>query len=268
MKLFISHSGGRSRKIAVELHQFVRKLVPSTDPWISTGIDKGSRWIPEIAENLEAANFGIVCITSDNLQAPWLLFEAGALSKRLDGKVCTFLLDVEPSAVEAPLSQFQHTSATKPDVLELIESINRHVAAIGARPRVAEDLKEQFESLWPNLQRLLTTVRGEASGTAPRRSTDDMLKEVLETVRGLARDASDTTLPWGGAPLPRELPPLLKEGDLVMHPQFGEGKVLDVKPLENDFKLTIQFKTVGQKVLRWAFARLSKIEVGVMDLRS
>jgi hypothetical protein len=100
MKVFLSHSGDRSKAMALALEDFVPKLVPAVEPWISTGIDKGARWAPEIAENLEASGVGIVCLTSDNLTEPWILFEAGALSKiRHERRVWTFLLESS-----APLS--------------------------------------------------------------------------------------------------------------------------------------------------------------------
>jgi hypothetical protein len=112
MKVFISQSRERSRAIAEELKLFVRTLVPSTEPWISTtGIEKGSRWGPELAENLEQASAGIICLASDNLDDRWILFEAGALSRKPSDKVWTFLLDIAPSQVEPPVSQFQHTKA-------------------------------------------------------------------------------------------------------------------------------------------------------------
>jgi DNA helicase-2/ATP-dependent DNA helicase PcrA len=48
----------------------------------------------------------------------------------------------------------------------------------------------------------------------------------------------------------------LKPGLRVRHPQFGEGTVLSVEPLDNDTKLIVRFNTVGQKTLRAKFAKL------------
>lgn len=104
-KVFISQSGARSLALAEALQGFVRKLVQATDPWVSrTGI------ATELDDNLDQAGAGIVCLTSDNLDARWILFEAGALS-RTGKKVWTVLLDVEPADVVPSLSQFQHTRA-------------------------------------------------------------------------------------------------------------------------------------------------------------
>jgi len=60
MNVFISQSGERSRALASELQQFVRKLVPATDPWVSTtGIEKGARWGSELADT-RALRAGII----------------------------------------------------------------------------------------------------------------------------------------------------------------------------------------------------------------
>jgi hypothetical protein len=60
--VFISHSGDRSKTVAEKIGWLVRMVMPATDPWISTGIEKGSRWEAEIAQNLEATDVGIVAL--------------------------------------------------------------------------------------------------------------------------------------------------------------------------------------------------------------
>jgi hypothetical protein len=280
MKVFLSHSGERSRALAVDLQKVIRKLVPSADPWISTGIDKGSRWQPEIAENLEASGVGIVCITSDNLTAPWLMYEAGALSKRLDGKVCTFLLDVEASTVEAPLSQFQHTTADKADVLSLIESINKSVEAAREQPRNLEDLREQFETLWPKLGQTIETLSKESAAKPPTRKPDDMIKEVLDIVRGLAREsdagwilrqrsireraAIRNALAHGrltaGEGVESAGSKSFYIGDVVEHDLFGQGVIEEVQESGNgDFYMSVRFKDAGIAIFPVDDAKLKNL---------
>jgi hypothetical protein len=50
-------------------------------------IDKGSRSLGEISKALADIKIGIVCLTPENLQRPWLFFEAGALSKSIDERM-------------------------------------------------------------------------------------------------------------------------------------------------------------------------------------
>jgi hypothetical protein len=188
VKVFIGHSGDRSKTLAQKVEWFVRNLIPATDPWISTGIEKGSRWEAEIAQNLEDTHVGIVCLTPENLNSRWRLFESGALSKRLDGKVATLLLDVRAEQVEPPLSQFQHTKAERDDVLRLMETINRRVSAAGEKPRRDDDLRDTFDKFWADLESTINEVRGSAlSAVAPARKPEEMLAELLDLARANLR---------------------------------------------------------------------------------
>ncbi len=50
-------------------------------------------------------------------------------------------------------------------------------------------------------------------------------------------------------------------GDRVRHVKFGEGLVTDLEPGPRDYKVTVDFDEVGQKVMYAAFAKLEKIEI-------
>src|SRR5262249_20805424 len=130
MKVFISQSLPRSLALATTLESFIRKVVPGTEPWVSeSGIDKGARFMSEIRENLNQATGGIVCLTRENLNERWILYEAGALSTKVTDRVWTLLLDVDHSEVAPPLSEFLHTKADRSDVLKMVRSIHKTVVA-------------------------------------------------------------------------------------------------------------------------------------------
>src|SRR5258706_15628478 len=103
MEIFISWSGGRSRLVAEAFAKALPRIIQAALPWISVDIGKGKRWSREISDRLENSRIGILCLTADNLNAPWLLFEAGAISKTKNSRPCTFLLDVEKGDVRPPL---------------------------------------------------------------------------------------------------------------------------------------------------------------------
>jgi hypothetical protein len=93
--VFITWSGDRSKWIAEELSGWLRMVVNAAKPFFSTNsIEKGSRGLPELSKALAGAQVGIVCLTLENQNAPWVLYEAGALSKTIDEKtrLCTYLL--------------------------------------------------------------------------------------------------------------------------------------------------------------------------------
>jgi len=87
----------------------IASVIQSLEPYVSSeDIDKGTRWSTDIAKELENSSFGILCVTKENLTAPWLTFEAGALSKTMDKAfVSPFLFDIKRSEVDGPILQFQ-----------------------------------------------------------------------------------------------------------------------------------------------------------------
>src|ERR1044071_5524752 len=97
MKIFLSWSGERSKSVALALRAWMPLVLHYVEPWLSDkDIAAGDRWSLEVGKELEQSNYGIICLTRDNLDAPWVLFEAGALSKALSaGSVCPYLLDTD-----------------------------------------------------------------------------------------------------------------------------------------------------------------------------
>ena len=88
-------------------------------------IPAGTRWANEVAGELEASDFGIICVSRSNLDSPWLNFEAGALGKKLDhARVCPYLIDLEPTDIDGPLTQFQMVPVTIEGTSDLVRSLN------------------------------------------------------------------------------------------------------------------------------------------------
>jgi hypothetical protein len=191
MKVFISWSGDRSKAVAQALQEWLPRVIQASEPWISSEITKGTRWSPEISKRLEESKVGVICLTRENLTAPWILFEAGAISKTKDAYVCTFLLDVGAADVEQPLGQFQHTQVNQEDVKRLVRTINSAVGAAGEKELAEGDLEEVFLAFWPKLQTRLAEIS--AAGKSERsavRTDRELLEEMLEVVRALDRRSS------------------------------------------------------------------------------
>jgi hypothetical protein len=56
----------------------------------------GARWSHELAKQISKSNFGILCVTRESMNKPWIMFEAGGLAKSLDeGCVIPLLVDLE-----------------------------------------------------------------------------------------------------------------------------------------------------------------------------
>ena len=77
MKVFISWSGNKSHMVVLVFRDWLPSVIQSIEPYVSfEDIDKGARWSTDIANEPEDSTFGIFCVTKENLEAPWLSFEA------------------------------------------------------------------------------------------------------------------------------------------------------------------------------------------------
>lgn len=193
MRVFISWSGDRSKAIADALHHWLPTIIQSVETWMSEhDIDKGTRNIPAISRNLEQTHFGIICLTPENLNAAWLLFEAGALSKSQDdARVWTLLYELEYTDVDGPLSQFQHTKAKEDDVRKLLQAING--ASVGASV-TEQQLKVSFDRGWPELEEKLRNIPTTTEASAPKRSDRELIEESLTILRKFAGGEDDSYL--------------------------------------------------------------------------
>ena len=78
MKVFICWGGKLSKEVASILHEYIHKIIQSLEVFVSQhDIDSGARWNFRLVEELSNTNFGILCLTPENLNNTWLLFEAG-----------------------------------------------------------------------------------------------------------------------------------------------------------------------------------------------
>lgn len=195
MKVFLSWSGNTSHRIAEKLHKWLPMVIQKVEPYISTEIEKGTRWGTDIAEELEKSSFGLACVTSENKDAPWLLFEAGALSKSVaEGKLAPLLFGLDQSDIQkSPLTQFQMTKFERDEFLRLLRSINDSIDG----PLDAGILESLFNALWPDLEKEIDAILKSA---APAGSTANAvidagkimgaMEELLTSTRALGQMVS------------------------------------------------------------------------------
>jgi hypothetical protein len=255
MKVFISWSGDRSRNVAEVLREWLPNVIQVVAPWVSLAdIEKGARWNTDIAVQLEECHVGLICLTPENLSAPWLLFEAGALSKTLDKTfVCPYLLNLQPTDVQGSLAQFQATTMEKEETRKLLHTIN---AALQDHKLQASQVNAAFEKWWPDFDSRLQAISGMQLAVPPRRSERELLEDILETVRALTRRPLldiETSTPqlWDGE--------YYSPGTLVRHPTFGLGVVQKHEGDTENLKFTIIFRDSGRRVLAAKYAKLEKV---------
>jgi hypothetical protein len=188
MKVFLSWSGDISHKVAMTFRDWLPSVIQSIVPYVSSeDIDKGARWSTDIAKELENSTFGILCVTKENINAPWLNFEAGALSKTMDKSfVSPFLFDIKRSEVNGPILQFQSTIFEKEDIKKLVCSLNK---ACKEEQLLEERLEKTFNVWYPSLEGELNKIKEikheQHSGEERPLSEDNsaILEEILELTR-------------------------------------------------------------------------------------
>ena len=188
MKVFISWSGQKSKELGEILCNWIASTLQSVRPYFTPDdIEKGSRWSAEIAKELEGSDMGVMVLTRENLSSPWIMFEAGALSKQLDkSKICPILFGVENTDLVGPVVQFQATSFTKKDMKKLVKSMNN---ACGDESKLdGQVLDKVFERWWPELEDQVNSVMGrEREGEGETiRSERELIEEILSLSRHTA----------------------------------------------------------------------------------
>ena len=183
MKVFISWSGDRSREMANAMREWLPMVLQYVEPFVSDkDISAGDRWAQKIAGELESANFGIICITPENLSSEWVLFEAGALSKSmLEGKVIPLLFGLELSDLSGPLSQFQAQKVEEAGIMEVVKAING-VAESKADEKIID---RSVPALWPQLEIALNEIPDIAPAEKHKRPPNEILEEIVTDVRGI-----------------------------------------------------------------------------------
>lgn len=217
MKVFISWSGDISREVASVFNEWLPQVFQSVEPFFSPdNIEKGTRWSHILTRELAESSIGLFCVTSENLDSRWLNYEAGAISKALEGasgipRVMPFLFGIKKSEVQWPLADFQMTVQDRDDVWKLVLSMNR---ASGTQALDEVRLTRSFAMWWPSLETQLGEITERLIHSPKIRhhahavSSDQILEELLELAREQARILTSIADQPGLQPKKRPVLPL------------------------------------------------------------
>ena len=185
MKVFVSWSGELSQKFAGALKEWLEQCIQSVEVFFSSeDIEKGDNWQLKLSNELQDTNYGIVCLTHENIDSPWIHFEAGALSKMLASKVMVLAMNINFSDIKGPLKAFQATKFEHDDILKLIRVIN----GLQEKPLSDEKLKNSFEAFWPQFSAQIDQIRKdhisfEDAQKISKINVSDAVDEILQLVR-------------------------------------------------------------------------------------
>ena len=153
-------------------------------------IRAGARWHPEITSNLKDCKVGIICLTRENKESRWIHFEAGALSKTVEKTyVCPLLIgELDKEDIPYPLAQFQIKKADRDGLFDIVKTIN---SVLDKTISLSEEmLKKSFDKWWPELEKVIQELPP-VTTDKPKRNPDEMLEEILNSVRALSNMISE-----------------------------------------------------------------------------
>jgi hypothetical protein len=169
MKIFISWSGERSKQLAEAIRWWLPHVLQSTKPYFTpSGIEKGKRWSNDISKELEQPKIGLIAMTEENLTNPWIMFEAGAISKVVEEGL------VYPIVFK------------RAEVRQLLTTINNAAEETTLNER---HLEEAFSMWWPELEKKVAAISSAVQlPSEPHRKDSDLLRENLELTRSLVTE--------------------------------------------------------------------------------
>jgi len=177
MLVFLGWSGEISLAVAKAVSAWIPCVLQGISTFVSDDdIEAGTRWRAELDKKLLDSNFGIICITPENLQSQWIYYEAGALGKAFgESRVVPFLFGVSPSdIIKNPLNDFQVILPNREKVLKLVSEINGLMDE--ERRLDGERLSTTFDMWWPKLDEALSKLH--VAQTAPKKANADEVEPV------------------------------------------------------------------------------------------
>jgi len=183
MRVFVSWSGERGRKLAEATSRWLPSVVPGVEPWISTEIRKGALWPSELLRSLDAADAAILCVTGEGSSSPWLTFESGMFcSARITERpVACLSLGAPRSAFAAtPVGLFPVFGTAVEDLVGLV----RHLLGGGG-----QDLSARVHASWPRIDDLLRRI------PAPHSRAFELISCLPQGMRRMQIDAMPDR-PW------------------------------------------------------------------------
>lgn len=232
--VFLSWSGDQSRKVAEAFSDLFKAVfAPTIKSFMSSkDIAAGDRSIRTLFTMLEKCNYGVCFINSENARAPWIQFEAGALSKIIDdSKVMVLILDESSisSLYGTPLSEFQHKLFNKEDIKSIFEEIIKNFGFNDDKESFMQRFNGSWDEFYDKSRAVLDEKKGKKEDVRDEQYTEkealDTIKKMLINVQNLLKTDYSQTIK-DGISLVEELKKMIKN----MSPE-------DLKDMKLQFKV-------------------------------
>lgn len=186
MNIFMSWSGKQSGELGKAFHDWLPTVIQSIIPYFTPDeTEKGSLWDSQITQELQQSNVGLFFLTIENTLSPWIMFEAGSLSKNIDrARICPILFGIKPTDLQGPLARFQACVYDKEDIKKLLINLNHYSGDEAIKDVI---LEKEFDMWWPMLDGKINDIMKNYKIEKPKILRDDrqLLEEILIISRRL-----------------------------------------------------------------------------------
>lgn len=152
MQIFLSWSGDKSKNVASAFYEWFPKVAPNFKLWMSSkDIEHGSLWMQKTSQSLDQSACGIVFLTKENMDKPWILLEVGALSMKGKGYPNVYFVDMDEDDLHrsSPFREIQGTRHKKEDVLALIQGLQ-----VKNGQQADKEIDERLDFCWQEFDKM------------------------------------------------------------------------------------------------------------------
>ena len=185
MLVFLSWSGEQSKALASAFNEWLQTMPLRIEPFFShEDIESGARSMRVLDATLEGASYGLLFLTSDNLQSEWIHFEAGAMAKAVStSRVVPLLFGPKISDVRGPLANFQGRRFAREAILQVCFDMN----GASDSPVGVKAIETAFDRSWNALESAIGAVMKSTDATVAKQNKQvEPIQEVLSICRGLS----------------------------------------------------------------------------------
>lgn len=146
--IFLSWSGEESKKIAKKLKEELLYFFDNRiDVFFSAAdIPSGTEWFAKIKTELQKCQVGILCITKENFDSPWINFESGAMiACNID--VIPVLFGASRLSYKSPMDSINNITFEKEEFCKFMQNLNKELGAIIPQDTIEKKARQLFSSL-------------------------------------------------------------------------------------------------------------------------
>ncbi len=185
MKIFLSWSEERSKKIAEEFKNFLGQTCQQAITFFSFhDIESGTNWANKLMKELEQTNIGLFFFTPENLKSTFMHFEAGGLLRNEEktienGKIIPVLFGIKKSDIVQPFAMFHMVIFNKVEIFKLINEINDKFQ----NPVKNKFLESIFEKFYPETETEIQKIMDSDTTKPKPRPIEELLDELILNTR-------------------------------------------------------------------------------------